>query len=135
MTNKQAALMARHEVKCLDAFARDFSDGFVIVMKEYPSKYRHPDFAEFLQRIDGYISNVYLTTQGGKDGYAASIMPYRGKTFRDPEKRRQISLKLSYYTDLDIIQFLDRHENTQGLIKSLVRYHMAALNLKGENEK
>lgn len=137
MDNKTAAIMARHEVNCIDAFARIFSDGFVLVMSEYPSQVKHPDFASFLQRIDGYVSNIFEASvlyATPVEGYAAVIMPYRGKTFRDPEKRKQVSIKLSYYTDLDIIQFLDRHENVQGLIKSLIRDHIAALNLKGETE-
>lgn len=39
----------------------------------------------------------------------------------DKENTKQIALKLNIHTDKDIIEFLDKVENKQGLIKDLIR--------------
>lgn len=49
----------------------------------------------------------------------------------DKAHTKGIYLKLNLETDKDIIKFLSLHDNTQGLIKSLLREYMA--NAYGDN--
>lgn len=54
--------------------------------------------------------------------------------YRNPYKRRQISFKLDPYGDRDIIGYLESVPNIQGLLKTLIREHMAALMLAEEQD-
>lgn len=54
-----------------------------------------------------------------------TIAPVNSEYF-NPHRRKQISLKLERSGDADILEFLDHVPNVQGLIKSLIRDHMAA---------
>lgn len=52
--------------------------------------------------------------------------------YRNPHRRAQVSLKLERSGDSDIIEYLETVDNVQGLIKALLRDHMAALMLAEE---
>ena len=51
----------------------------------------------------------------------------------DAKNTKQIHLKLNKKTDYDIIKFLENVENKQGLIKSLLRFHIKSQT--NENEE
>ena len=62
-----------------------------------------------------------------------TIAFHNGKA-KNPHKRVQISLKLEQDVDRDILSYLDRVENMQGLIKQLLRESMAARTLEAINK-
>ena len=42
----------------------------------------------------------------------------------DKANTKQIKLKLNIKTDADILEFLDKSDNKQGIIKQLIREHI-----------
>ena len=50
---------------------------------------------------------------------------YKYHTEWDKKNAKQFKIKLLYSTDADIIEYLDTCPNKQGLIKDLLRQHIA----------
>ena len=80
--------------------------------------------AEYEARVVGYKHT--------QEYIIYSIAPL-GHDYRNPHRRAQISLKLERSGDADIIEYLKTVDNVQGLIKALLREHIAAIHLMDED--
>lgn len=68
----------------------------------------------------------------GRDNHV--VIAFHNGRARNPHKRVQVSLKLEKDVDADIINYLERVENKQGLIKALIRESMSARTLEAINK-
>lgn len=83
------------------------------------------DAAKFAYEYGGFV--FY-----GRDNMVT--ISFHGGKAKNPHKRVQVSLKLEQETDRDIINFLERVDNKQGLIKKLLREAMATRTIEAINK-
>lgn len=129
MRASDAALCFRHELKgCVQTetcFDRQID--LILDPKEAMKEGWLGQFslllAEYEARVVGYKHN--------QNYIIYSIVPL-DHNYRNPHRRAQISLKLERSGDADIIEYLKTVDNVQGLIKALLRDHIAALMLAEE---
>ena len=81
--------------------------------------------AEYEARVVGYKHT--------QEYIIYSIAPL-DHNYRNPHRRAQVSLKLERSGDADIIEYLETVDNVQGLIKALLRDHIAALMLAEKSD-
>lgn len=124
MNISNIALCARHEIP--GALQITSAGSYIDIYFETDHTQQNTDAAAaFAYDYGGHVDR--------SRGHYVSIFFPDGKG-KNPHKRVQISLKLEKDIDNDIIRFLDRVDNKQGLIKRLIRDHMHDLTMRDIEE-
>lgn len=123
MNAKDTALCIRHELRgCYQTVTYGSNRiDLIIDTREIKEGW----FGDMTMILAQYAARVVSSQRHHDEYWIYTIAPVNSEYF-NPHRRKQISLKLERSGDADILEFLDKVPNVQGLIKSLIRDHMAA---------
>lgn len=96
------------------------------------SLYFSDSFRDLLTARNARLVNWSRNPEGYDHGMVMTIAP-KHREYVAQDRRRQISLKLDPEHDRMILDYLKDCSNIQGLIKSLLTAHIAALNMQEDN--
>ena len=129
MKPDNVALCFRHELEgCLQTVV--YPDGAIDLIIDATKTVKTGWYGDLSFQLAEY--NAKVCYQRRKPGVSIITISPMDHEYRNPHKRRQISFKLDPYGDRDIIEYLESVSNMQGLLKTLIRDHMAALMLAEE---